>query len=288
MDAGTLAQQRQLFEQGNKLYDQGKLPEAEAAYIEAWKLRKSYDVAGNLGNLQADLKKWRSAAEFLSYAIREFPAGGKPGLRDELLKRLGEVERQVGKLRVNVARPGAEVFVDGTSVGLTPLPGDVYVEAGTHAVEVRQDGFSPTELTVTAAKGQTEPLNVVLETRGGNKAIVLAGGVVAGVAAITGAVFVGLSFSEAGTANSKRAAVPQAGCPIPAPSSGTCADLKGALDSKNLFANAALWSFVGAGAVGVATLIYGLAGSSRGAQSGLLVTPAVTAQGGGLFVSGSF
>ena len=50
----------------------------------------------------------------------------------------------------------------------------------------------------------------------------------------------------------------------------------------------ALYSFVGAGAVGLATVVYGLAGGGRAARTGLVVAPAVTAQSGGLFVSGSF
>ena len=44
-----LAQSRAYFDQANKLYDDGKYPEAEQAYLAAWNLTKSYDVAGNLG-----------------------------------------------------------------------------------------------------------------------------------------------------------------------------------------------------------------------------------------------
>src|ERR1700679_4224184 len=74
IDGDTLARQRQLFDQGTKLLDQKKLDEAELACLAAWKLKKSFDLAGNLGTLEADLKKWRTAAEFLAYALREFPA----------------------------------------------------------------------------------------------------------------------------------------------------------------------------------------------------------------------
>ena len=55
----------------------------------------------------------RAAAEHLSYAIREFPAGGRPGLRDALIKRLADVRRAVGALRIQVNKPGADVLIDG-------------------------------------------------------------------------------------------------------------------------------------------------------------------------------
>jgi len=287
IDADTLARQRQLFDQANKLYDQGKLADAELAYLSAWKLKKSFDVAGNVGNLEADLKKWRAAAEFLAYALREFPAGGKPGLRDSLLKRLAEAQTQVGQLHLRVSRPGAEVFIDGVSIGLAPIADEVYVEAGTHLIEARLEGFPPASVSVQATKGQPADVDVAIVAKRASKTLLIAGGAIAGVAAIAGGVFTGLSFSEASTAKSKYGAVPTAGCPAVPPSTGTCADLKAALDSKNLYANVALYSFVAAGAVGIATAVYGLVGA-RPARTGLLVAPLVTAQSGGVFVEGSF
>ncbi len=288
IDSDMLVQQRQLFDQGNKLYDAGKLADAELSYLAAWKLKKSFDVAGNAGNLEADLKKWRAAAEFLSFAIREFPAGGKPGLRDALLKRLGEAQKQVGQLHIRVNRPGAEVLVDGTSVGLAPIDDEVYVEGGLHTVEARLEGFPPASVSIQANKGQSADAVVTLQAKRANRGVLIAGGVVAGVAAITGAAFTGLSFSKASAAKTDRASVPSSGCSLTPASSSPCGTLKSALDSKNLDANVALYSFVAAGAVGIATLVYGVAGGGRSTRTGLVVAPVVTAQGGGVFLGGSF
>jgi hypothetical protein len=290
IDASTLAQQRQLFEQGNKLYDQGKLAEGERAYLAAWKLKKSFDVAGNLGNLEADLKRWRLAAEFLSYAVHEFPAGGKPDMRDALLKRFAEVQQQVGKLRIQVSQPGAEVFVDSTSIGLAPITEDVYVDPGTHVVEVHSEGAQPVQVTVTAVRGKASDVDVKITPRSANKTVLIAGGVVAGVGVIAGAVFLGLSASAGSTAKSDNAMVPKnALCPAGGVgATGNCANLVTALDNKATFGNVGVWSLVGGGVVGVATLIYGVTGGARAPRSGLWVAPVVTAQGGGLFANGSF
>jgi hypothetical protein len=291
IDANVLAQQRQLFDQANKLYDQGHYPEAEAAYLEAWRLKKSFDIAGNLGNLEADMKKWRKAAEYLAYAIREFPAGGKPALRDSLLKRLAEVEKEIGKLLIQVNRTGAEVFVDGASVGLAPALNVVYVDPGPHVVEARLEGYPPVSMKVEAAKDQTTGVGLTLVPKGPNKTILIAGGAAAGAAALLGVVFAGLYGAKGSSAGSLASMVPKS---MPCPpdgtgATGTCADLKSALQAKATFGNAAVGTFVVAGAVGVGTLVYRFAAGARGPRtSGLIVAPGAWAQGGGLFLKGSY
>jgi len=75
--ATSAAQQAdELFLKGKALLKEGKKQEALAAYREAWKLRKSYDVAGNLGSLEIDLGLFRDAAEHLSYALSHYAASG--------------------------------------------------------------------------------------------------------------------------------------------------------------------------------------------------------------------
>jgi hypothetical protein len=289
IDANTLARQRALFAQGNQLYDQGKFADAEAAYLEAWKLKKSFDVAGNLGNLEADLKKWRPAAEYIAYAIREFPAGGKPGLRDELLRRLSEAKAQVGTLRIQVNRPGAEVYVDGVSVGVTPLPGEVFVDPGNHLIEVRLEGFPPAQANVAAARGRTDDVAVNLVARGANRAVVIGGAVVAGVAIITGGALLGVSASKGSAASSLYGKVKsEGGCPpFDSAQTGDCATLKSDLSAKSTLGSTGVWLLAGGAVVGIATVIYAVAGA-RPSRSGFMVAPMVGAGGGGLAARGSF
>jgi hypothetical protein len=293
--AAVLTRSRQLFTQANKLYDEGNLPQARAAYFEAWKLKKAYDVGGNLGNVEADLKMWRDAAEHLAYAIREFPAGGRPTLRDNMLSRLTESQKYVGRLRFQVNHPGAEIFVDGASVGVAPVQEEIYVDPGTHSVEARLEGYPTVQVTVTTARGRTDtiPLDLVVLVTGPNKKIVIAVAVVAGVVAIAGGAMLGLASSKESSASNlytQIKATPPGGCP-PASSpglTGNCATLKSDLDTKATFGVTGVSLLAGAGAIGVATLIYGLTGGSRGGRAGLLLTPVVTADTKGVFFKGSF
>jgi hypothetical protein len=288
-DAAALAQSRELFQKGNKLYDEGKYPQAEDLYLRAWRLKKSYDLAGNLGNLEADMNKPRAAAEYLSYAVREFPAGGRPSLRDALLKRLGEVQKLVGTLRFTVNKPGAEVLLDGHAVGLSPLPHELYVEPGTHSVEARLEGYPPVTATVTVLKGKAEQVALTLMPPAGpNKMVIGIGAGIAGAGVIAGAVLLGVGASKGGTISDLQAKIKASGGCASATAAGDCADLRSAGSSKATLSNAGLWTLVGGGVVGIGTLVYGLVGGSRAARTGMSVVPVVTADGGGLWAKGAF
>lgn len=68
---------------------------------------------------------------------------------------------------------------------------------------------------------------------------------------------------------------------------GACLDVQRSLDARDMFSNAALWSFVGAGVLGAATGIYGLA-ARKPATTGLQVAPAVGIGSGAVIVRGEF
>ncbi|MCK6591615.1 MAG: hypothetical protein L6Q76_29015, partial [Polyangiaceae bacterium] len=79
-----------LFRRGIEAHKQGNLVEAEGYYRTAFDLKKSYDIAGNLGDVELKLGKPRDAAEHLSFTIRNFPLTGKPELRERMQKALDE------------------------------------------------------------------------------------------------------------------------------------------------------------------------------------------------------
>ncbi|WP_437279879.1 PEGA domain-containing protein [Sorangium sp. So ce375] len=153
--ADVVTQQRALFEQGNARYDERRWAEARDAYLAAWKLKRSYDVAANLGDVELVLGDAPSAAEHLAYALREFPAGGKPALRETLTKRFEEARAKVGTLVVRTDVEGARVFVDGTLRGLTPLADPVFVEPGAHVISVEHEGYETQKMTAQLGAGGT-------------------------------------------------------------------------------------------------------------------------------------
>ncbi|KYF62000.1 hypothetical protein BE11_49205 [Sorangium cellulosum] len=160
-DAATRAEAS--YRRGLRLYSDKKYVEAEAELQSAWELGPTFDVAYNLGNTKYQLKKYREAATYLSFALRNWPRLKTVAkLRPTAEQRLAESRAQVGAVTVTVSIAGAEVLVDGKSVGRAPLEGEVFVEPGEHQVETRLEGYAPVSQMVAVAKGGTATATLAL------------------------------------------------------------------------------------------------------------------------------
>jgi TonB family protein len=71
----------------------------------------------------------------------------------------------VGRLYVLTYPPGAAVWVDGDSVGVTPVPPHALRE-GTHALSIRKEGFAPYDTVVWLASDETSFHHVELVAGG--------------------------------------------------------------------------------------------------------------------------
>ncbi|WP_438027117.1 PEGA domain-containing protein [Sorangium sp. So ce233] len=151
------------YRHGLRLYSDKKYVEAEKELESAWELNPTFDVAYNLGNTKYQLKKHREAAQYLSFALRNWPLVKTVAkLKPTAEQRYAESRAQVGAVAVTVGVAGAEVLVDGKSVGREPLGGEVFVEPGEHQVEARQAGYAPASQTVTVAKGGKAEVKLAL------------------------------------------------------------------------------------------------------------------------------
>ncbi|WP_437914708.1 PEGA domain-containing protein [Sorangium sp. So ce302] len=145
-----------LVDKAKSLYLEGKYQEAEAALLVAWELNPTFDVAYNLGNTEYKLQKHREAAQYLSFALRNWPLLKTVAkLKPRAEQWLAESRAQVGALKVSVTVAGADVLVDGKIVGRAPLEGEVFVDPGEHQVEARHLDYEPASQTVGVAKGGT-------------------------------------------------------------------------------------------------------------------------------------
>lgn len=281
----------ELYKQGNALYDQKRLAEAEVLYLQAWELKQSYDLACNLGAIELDLSKPRAAAEHLAYALREFPAGGKTTAREQIEGRLKKAREQTGALRIRVNMPGAKVIVAGQSVGSSPLADEVFADPGSVTVEATLPGYKTAQQTVRVDKGSAVEVGLTLEHTSRSK---LPAFVVGGI----GVAALGVGVSFVGIAESKRADAKELSletkhsCPVSDPSpQGKCKDLASAASGEDTFGNIGIAGLVvaGAAAVGVATYLLWPAQRDEAASARRVrILPTASTTGGGLFVLGSF
>jgi hypothetical protein len=300
------------FRNGNQLYAEKKWAEAEAAFVAAWELNPTYDVAANLGHTQYRLGKYREAAEHPSFALRTWPLIGAQEPRKLAQERLAEARAFVGSLKIQSEAEHADIFVDGKLVGRTPLDHEVFVDPGARKLEARHELHGTEMLLVKAEKGPTQTVRFTLglEARrgpseaapiappirdepraGANTAIVIAGAGTAGAALVAGVVFTVLANGKAGDADQKHDMIAKAGgqeaCASPQ-FTADCVALHGLRVDTSTFTNVAGSMFIGAGVVGAGTLIYALVArrQTRAPVPEMQVTPTVTGQGGGLWVTG--
>ncbi|WP_437286484.1 hypothetical protein [Sorangium sp. So ce406] len=266
----------QLYREGNQFYDEGRFAEAEARYQAAWDLQQSFDVAGNLGNVELEVNQPREAAEHLLYALDTFPLGEKLEKRSFLQKRLAEAKSQVGTLRISVNVDDAEVLIDGKLIGHSPLDTQVFVDPGKRTLEARRAG-ARTSTSLFVARGSDQRIALSLDT-GPNIPLVVAGGAVGLLGVASGVTFAILSTAKARSADGEPSG------------SASRLDLR---DSQTTLANVSFWSFIGGGVVLAGTAVYALTTSSRTASpnTGLArfhAAPLVTSEAKGLLLGASF
>ena len=131
-------------------------------YRAAFELRQSFEIAGNLGDVELIQGKPRDAAEHLGYAVREFPPTGKPPQKEALQKRLREATNMIGTVQIKVSVPGAEVLVDDKTVGKAPLDYELYVDRGEHVVSAKLEGYEPANEKLTATCGSKHDVSLTL------------------------------------------------------------------------------------------------------------------------------
>lgn len=296
--ADDAARAAELFETGNKLFDEQKWAEAEASYQAAWDLRKSFDLAGNLGDVEMTLGQYRDAAEHLSYALEEFPAGGKPEVRAALQKRLEEAKQQVGTVTIGTNIGGAKIYVDGRFVGQAPLAKPVFVDPGKRVIEAKLPGHDDVLRTVDVEKAQSQEVSLVLAPKiggssdGKSKVLIGVGGGLALVGIGTG---IGLLVAASGADSDAEAldsSMPDAACdpahPENAANKGKCATLLSTLQRKDTFTNIGTASLVVGGVLAVGTVVYALLPAKKRTTTGLTVLPTVTPTFAGFAATGRF
>jgi hypothetical protein len=163
--AGEPDQAETLFRAGNRAFAAGDYTAAYEQYREAWSLRKSFDIACNLGRTEAELGFSRDAAEHLDQCLRTYSVSSRSEVKDanRRFRELFERERaKVGTLEVESNPPGAEIAVDGMVQGTSPLGRSLFLEPGEHRIRARLSGYRDRVVVVDATAGESESLRLEL------------------------------------------------------------------------------------------------------------------------------
>jgi hypothetical protein len=150
---------RRRFQEGVKFFDQKRYEEARAAFLQAYALKHHPAVLLNLAQSEIRSGHPLEAARHFSAYLRESP-NASGGERSEAEKGLAAARTKLARIHV-VVPTGAEVIVDGESVGQAPFSEPVDVMPGTHTVEGKLGTrTASSQVTVPTGKAMTVTLNL--------------------------------------------------------------------------------------------------------------------------------
>lgn len=141
----------QLYVEGGDAYGKGDYARAEVSFRAAWAIKKHWQIAWMLGECESRLGKPTEAAQHLSIALAMMPPDEPK--RPDLVKALTDAKTKVHTVALTIEPAGAEILVNGATVGTAPLTTPIFLNGGASTIEVRKPGFETERLSVEGAPG---------------------------------------------------------------------------------------------------------------------------------------
>jgi hypothetical protein len=116
-------------------------------------------VAHSQYNLKMQPEAYDSYEQLLRSYATTIPRRDKQ-LAEQRIKELGEV---TGYVSIRVNETGANVSIDGKSVGTSPVAALIRVTTGPHKIDVTKDGFNPVTMTPNVGANGKEIVDVQLQ-----------------------------------------------------------------------------------------------------------------------------
>lgn len=155
---------RQRYQDGVKAFDAGRYEDARAAFLQVYSLKRHPAVLLNLGQSELRSLHHEDAGNHFQQFLREHK-DITPDQKAAAEKGIDDAKKRAGIVIVIVDANGADVSINGTSFGKSPLPDPVFVKPGKHTVFVSYGGKSATT-QVDAKPGAVAAANLTLGTTG--------------------------------------------------------------------------------------------------------------------------
>ncbi|MEZ4314998.1 MAG: hypothetical protein R3F14_43850 [Polyangiaceae bacterium] len=260
--------------EGDAALKQGAFGEAETHFTKAWVLSKSFDVAAALGSTKLELGKYREAAQYLSYALRNALPSTRPTTRDRIKRDLDIAREHLATIKVTLSLTEATFAVDGAVVDPMFLGPEIYVDPGQRTFEATADTYAPAKRVLDVKAAQLYVVALTLERPTTPKSAPTAAptaqstpwpaavlGATGAAAIVAGAVLVGAAETKKTEAYdlARNTLTPEGNptCPTKGPGpTERCDQVRAAAADADLFGNTGIGVFIGAGALLAGATVY--------------------------------
>lgn len=161
---GAEAEAKAHYSRGVELYNDGAYSAALVELERAQSIAPYFGILHSIGLVKVQLADFVGGiAAFEEYLVAggdEVPAQRK----QEVKERLVQLQDRIGSVEVTVNGEGAEVVLDDTVVGVSPLPKPIKVNPGKHELGVRRTGEKGETKKIAVAGG--DKLKVAFDLSG--------------------------------------------------------------------------------------------------------------------------
>src|SRR6185369_3715871 len=117
-------------------------------FTKAWAVSKSFDVAGSLGSTKLEEGKYREAAQYLSFALRNALPSTKASTRDRIKHDLDNAKQKLATVKLTASLVEAQIVIDGAALDPLFFGPEVFVDPGKHTFEASAEGYVTAKQTV--------------------------------------------------------------------------------------------------------------------------------------------
>ena len=146
---------RDHFNRGVEYVQDGDLKGALIEFKRAYATAANYRVLYNLGQVENELRNYTQAQAYFQRYLSDGGDDVAPTRRREVEVLLGKLAGRIATLSIETDVPGAELFVDGVSVGRSPLTGPIRVSTGSRVLSAVASGRPRVSRVVEAAGGES-------------------------------------------------------------------------------------------------------------------------------------
>jgi hypothetical protein len=148
------AKAKVLLHEGLDFNRQGEHAQALEKFKAAYAAYPSPKLWFNIGQVQLALDHPVEAIDAFEKFLASVP-DAQPEDKRVAKSTVAQLGKKLGRMQIKCETSGAEVAVDGKSIGRVPLPGPVWATLGSHQVTLTYEGSTPATETVEMRAGTT-------------------------------------------------------------------------------------------------------------------------------------
>lgn len=150
------------FSQGVELFREGAYRAALVELQRAHELSPDYRVLFNIGQTQLQLGEYVEAIKAFEGYLVQGGAAVDAQRRGDTEKDLAQLRKRVATLAISVSAEGADVYVDSTLAGKSPLGATIPVSVGRHRVFAQSSDGANASIVIDVAGGDLKEINLEL------------------------------------------------------------------------------------------------------------------------------